>query len=170
MDEKEFWTKVTGLRAMKSVVIRILKSPEASKNKGFREMAEKFKDQIPSKNKDLEWNHDLKGFATRFEELESEYLSLYDWNRRLKETPETKSEKIEEKDFLKKEPQIKEGQVSLSLRGGARPGAGRKSLGVKRKVSIVLPAEDWEYIDSLVADKKFASVAEYFRHSTGLGL
>lgn len=79
-------------------------------------------------------------------------------------------EKEEKNRSSKKTPQIKEGQIALSLRGGARPGAGRKSLGVKRKVSIVLPAEDWAYIDSLVADKKIASVAEYFRHSTGLGL
>jgi hypothetical protein len=166
MEKKEFEKKITGLRAMKQIVARM----DSNKNKDFRKQAESFKAKIPNTNKNLDWTSESEGFAEWFNDLEDEYVRLSQWNSILKEAPGTKKEENGGKEGLKKTPQNKEGQVALSLRGGARPGAGRKSLGVKRKISIVLPQEDWDYIDSLVAEKKCASVAEFFRRSTGLGL
>lgn len=48
-------------------------------------------------------------------------------------------------------------------RGGKREGAGRKSIGVKKPVSITLPQEDWDEIDNLIKAGEFKSYAEYFR-------
>ncbi|WP_375102224.1 hypothetical protein ACDZ28_00035 (plasmid) [Paenibacillus sp. RS8] len=166
MEKKEFEKKITGLRAMKQIVSGM----DSNKDKDFRKQAESFKAKIPNTNKNLDWTSESEGFEEWFNGLEDEYVRLSQWNSLLKKASEIKKKENREKEELKKTPQNKEGQVTLSLRGGARPGAGRKSLGVKRKISIVLPQEDWDYIDSLVAEKKCASVAEYFRHSTGLGL
>lgn len=61
-----------------------------------------------------------------------------------------------------------EGQVILSLRGGKREGSGRKPViekGVVRKVSITLPAEEWEWIDELLKANEYRgkiSLAKYF--------
>jgi Arc/MetJ-type ribon-helix-helix transcriptional regulator len=66
---------------------------------------------------------------------------------------------------LEKAPEIKsaEGQVKMSFRGGARPGSGRKRMGRKEKVSLVLPDEEWEFIDELIRNGHAASRADYFR-------
>lgn len=48
-------------------------------------------------------------------------------------------------------------------RGGSRPGAGRKSLGIKKSVSISLPAEKWNEIDRLIQMGIYPSYSEYFR-------
>lgn len=68
-----------------------------------------------------------------------------------------------EKGDLKKGTENKDGQVSLSLRGGARAGAGRKAIGNSRKISITLPAEDWAHIDRLVEQGRVGSYSDYFR-------
>lgn len=60
----------------------------------------------------------------------------------------------------------KEGQVTLSLRGGKREGAGRKPVidkGIVRKVSITLPQEQWDIIDNMIDGVEIKSVAQYFR-------
>jgi ribosomal protein L37AE/L43A len=51
-------------------------------------------------------------------------------------------------------------------RGGKREGAGRKPAidkGVARKVSITLPEEQWEIIDSMIDGTNIKSLAHYFR-------
>ena len=63
----------------------------------------------------------------------------------------------------KKATEIKGEQVKLSFRGGARKGAGRPSKGVKKPVSITMPAADWEEIDRLIRMGEFDSYADYFR-------
>lgn len=40
---------------------------------------------------------------------------------------------------------------------------GRPSLGEKRKVSIVLPHEDWKYIETQIEEGSYSSIADYFR-------
>lgn len=71
---------------------------------------------------------------------------------------------------LKKGANIKDGQVSLSLRGGVRERAGRKPIGNSRKISITLPAEDWAHIDRLVEQGRVGSYSDYFRqlHNSSL--
>lgn len=51
----------------------------------------------------------------------------------------------------------------LPKRGGKRAGAGRKSLGVKKPVSITLPDEVWNEIDNLIQNGDYKSYADYFR-------
>lgn len=88
----------------------------------------------------------------------------------MKKEPEIKPEKTEEKQAMKEVPQIKEkdGQVTLSLRGGKRENAGRKPIGVTRKVSLTFPSEGWEFLDSKCGKgKEYASVSDYFRALMG---
>ena len=56
-------------------------------------------------------------------------------------------------------------QIKPTGRGGSRKGAGRKSLGVKRPVSITLPPEMWDEIDNLIQNEKFSSYADFVRSS-----
>lgn len=82
---------------------------------------------------------------------------------------EIKEDKKQKNMIKKKETKIKEGQITLSLRGGAREGAGRPSLGVKKAVSITLPQEEWDEIDYLIQVKnEFKSYADYFRYLLNL--
>lgn len=64
----------------------------------------------------------------------------------------------------KKETKIKDpNQTELSIRGGARDGAGRPSLGKKKPVSITLEESEWAQIDELIKKAEFKSYADYFR-------
>jgi len=47
--------------------------------------------------------------------------------------------------------------------GGRREGAGRKKIGITRKVSITTKEELWLRIDELIANNQYASVADYIR-------
>lgn len=47
--------------------------------------------------------------------------------------------------------------------GGARKGAGRKPVGVTKKISLTLPESDWEYIGHLLKQKKDLTLAAYVR-------
>lgn len=99
--------------------------------------------------------------AYRRGENESEIIKLID-------APENKQEMTQSISRTKKEPKIKEGQVTLSLRGGKREGAGRKAIGVTRKVSITLSEEIWASIDEqIAADPNIKNLAHYFRLSVG---
>ncbi|GIP38668.1 hypothetical protein J31TS4_19480 [Paenibacillus sp. J31TS4] len=45
-----------------------------------------------------------------------------------------------------------DGQVSFAFRqGGARKGAGRKAIGVTRKLSLTLPAKVWDELEAACA-------------------
>jgi len=58
----------------------------------------------------------------------------------------------------------KEGQLGFSFtRGGLREGAGRKGIGVTKKVSLTLPEELWERMES-ERDAKRLSRSEMIRH------
>lgn len=47
----------------------------------------------------------------------------------------------------------KEGQLLFTFsRGGPRVGAGRKAIGVTKKVSLTLPNDTWDEIEKLCAD------------------
>lgn len=49
----------------------------------------------------------------------------------------------------------KEGQLGfLFSRGGLREGAGRKNIGVTKKVSLTLTDDIWELLEKRCADKK----------------
>ncbi|WP_249930854.1 hypothetical protein [Paenibacillus polymyxa] len=54
--------------------------------------------------------------------------------------------------------------AKVEKRGGARKGAGRKSLGIKKSVTITLPQERWDTIDDLIKNGIFKSYPDYFRH------
>lgn len=80
-----------------------------------------------------------------------------------KKVSEIKKNEPLKKQEMKKETEIKEGQMKMDLRGGARPGAGRKSIGKRKAVKIALSLEAWEEIDNLIQSGHFPSYAEYFR-------
>jgi len=51
----------------------------------------------------------------------------------------------------------KEGQLGfMSTRGGLRVGAGRKNIGVTKKVSLTLTAEMWEKIEGNCTDNQLS--------------
>lgn len=58
-----------------------------------------------------------------------------------------------------------EKQSKVSKRGGSRQGAGRKSLGIKRPVTITLPEDVWKEIENqlIINGGNYKSYAEYFR-------
>jgi len=60
----------------------------------------------------------------------------------------------------------KEG-LNQKQRGGKREGAGRKSFGIKKPVSIALPQSVWDDIDSLIQTGQYKSYADFFRSATG---
>lgn len=47
--------------------------------------------------------------------------------------------------------------------GGARKGAGRKPVGITKKISLTLPESDWEYIQHLLTQNKDLTLAGYVR-------
>lgn len=59
---------------------------------------------------------------------------------------------------------IRQNSRGTKARGGARPGAGRPSIGKYRSVGMTLPDDDWGFIDQLVDKGEYSSRAEYFRH------
>lgn len=66
---------------------------------------------------------------------------------------------VEHKEEMKEEIEIKHN------RGGARVGAGRKSKGVRKPVSINLPPNDWDQINEIIESDTISvsSYAEYFK-------
>ncbi|MBP2112351.1 hypothetical protein BK146_02210 [Paenibacillus sp. FSL R7-0333] len=51
----------------------------------------------------------------------------------------------------------KEGQLGfMSARGGPREGAGRKNIGVTKKVSVTLTSELWEKVEQHCAEHKLS--------------
>lgn len=81
----------------------------------------------------------------------------------MKKVTVIKKDELPKKQEMKKETEIKEGQMKMDLRGGARPGAGRKLIGKRKPVKITLAPESWEEIDNLIQSGHFPSYAEYFR-------
>ncbi|MCV4233328.1 hypothetical protein OHJ21_19275 [Virgibacillus sp. LDC1] len=77
--------------------------------------------------------------------------------------PDVSVQTVTSENELKKETEIKTKEPEKPKRGGARTGAGRKSIGVKKPVSITLPQEDWNEIDNLIKAGEFKSYADYFR-------
>ncbi|NOU81546.1 hypothetical protein GC101_22035 [Paenibacillus sp. LMG 31459] len=66
----------------------------------------------------------------------------------------------------KKTGKIKDpNQTELPIRGGVRPGAGRKSKGVKKPITMAIPAEQWAYIDNLIQTKVYEGYADLFRNA-----
>ena len=54
-------------------------------------------------------------------------------------------------------------QKKMDFRGGTRPGAGRKSIGLNKRVAITLPAEEWAEIEKKKNAGDVESYADYFR-------
>lgn len=100
----------------------------------------------------------LEGF---FQELKGWYIGLQ--LLVVNKDAEIKTEESEKQDDLKRDADIKAEQIKISIRGGKREGAGRKSIGVKKPVSIALPEEKWLEIDNLIQSGKYHSYSEFFR-------
>lgn len=67
------------------------------------------------------------------------------------------------KDKVKVGVSTKDGQLGfLFTRGGLREGAGRKSTGITKKVSLTLTEETWQEIEKACEDQK-ASRSQVFR-------
>jgi hypothetical protein len=56
----------------------------------------------------------------------------------------------------------KSGSIAPSAKGGRRPGAGRKPIGVTRKLSLTLPEACWDEIDRQCSRGDY-SVSEVIR-------
>ncbi|WP_449603879.1 hypothetical protein [Paenibacillus sp. Marseille-Q9583] len=68
------------------------------------------------------------------------------------------------KDKVKVGVATKDGQLGfLFTRGGLREGAGRKSTGITKKVSLTLPENIWQEIEQACADQN-ASRSQVFRN------
>lgn len=48
-------------------------------------------------------------------------------------------------------------------KGGARSGAGRKSIGTRKHLQITMPDELWAYVDQQIAKGTFSGYSEMFR-------
>lgn len=71
--------------------------------------------------------------------------------------------KSNSKDKVKVGVSTKDGQLGfLFTRGGLREGAGRKSTGITKKVSLTLTEETWQEIEKACEDQK-ASRSQVFR-------
>lgn len=55
-------------------------------------------------------------------------------------------------------------QEKMDFRGGSRPGAGRKSIGDTKRLSITLPPGEWDKIDKLIQLGHAKNYADYFRN------
>lgn len=72
--------------------------------------------------------------------------------------------KSDAKDKVKVGVSTKDGQLGfLFTRGGLREGAGRKSTGVTKKVSLTLSEDVWQEIEQACADQN-ASRSQVFRN------
>jgi hypothetical protein len=58
---------------------------------------------------------------------------------------------------------MKDEQIAVTFRGGKREGAGRKKMGLSKKVTITLPEEEWEEISEMIKNGHAGSLSEYFR-------
>ncbi|RJG23295.1 hypothetical protein [Paenibacillus thiaminolyticus] len=96
----------------------------------------------------------------RFDLVESTLKKETEIKKEIKE--EKEKENLKQNDLLESDKKKKTKNKNTG-RGGARVGAGRPSLGVKKPVSITLPSDDWEEIDNLIQRKEFKSYADYFR-------
>lgn len=107
------------------------------------------------------WYSGIQFLMREKPEMKTE-IEIKDSEDSKKET-EIKQENELGKSTKKKETKIKGEQIQISIRGGRRAGAGRKSIGLKKPVSITLPEEVWNEIDSLIQGEKYRSYADYFR-------
>jgi sulfur relay (sulfurtransferase) DsrC/TusE family protein len=57
----------------------------------------------------------------------------------------------------------KDSQLSFSLRGGKREGAGRKKIGTTKRVSITLSNEHWEFIQRVHESRDHANLSMTLR-------
>lgn len=84
----------------------------------------------------------------------------------LKETVPIEQEEKPKSTRKKKTGKIKDpDQIELPIRGGVRPGAGRKSKGVKKPITMALPQEHWDYIDSLIQNGDYRGYTDIFRQA-----
>ena len=187
--------RITWLRKAKKAMLDIAKSDYAKDNLRFVSRAKQFAEKIPHRTNDyFAWSaYSPDGFTIMADELTAEYEYLNEWSNKLfdkwqsetigdlkketeiapandlgeKKTTEIKPEENSKMRNKKKTTEIKGEQLAISIRGGARPGAGRKSIGVKKAVSIALPEEAWQEIDSLIQSGEYASYADFFRRKAG---
>lgn len=142
------------LRQMRRDVKQQCQTDYAKLDDNFLKAANDFVKRIPAKDDDL--IQTIIKTNLNADDLRDEFISLLDWSTRLfeawckggtKKVTEIKyqdtPENIEMKKVTKKEGK---GQLSLSFRGGARPGAGRKRIGTTKTIKLTLPDDIWEII------------------------
>ncbi|WP_348623376.1 hypothetical protein ABFT51_20810 [Paenibacillus peoriae] len=174
MDQKEYLKKMVELRKKKSELLAYSREPWA--NKYLKKSVKDYASRIPVKNSDLPEINSPK-FETMMFLSESDYQILVARAKELKNeyktsmapigSPKPVSELVPDSGTPTPSEPVKndsEGkQMALELRGGRRSRAGRKSLGVKRTVTISMPELEWADIDDMVKRKEFKSQADYFR-------
>ncbi|MBY9082358.1 hypothetical protein [Paenibacillus sp. CGMCC 1.18879] len=104
---------------------------------------------------------DLKGWYTGLAVIQN---SSAEQVNVLKKVPKIKEEKPKTRQRKKKVTKIKDpNQSELPIRGGARAGAGRKSIGVKKHMALTMPQQMWDEIDNLIQKDGLSSYSEFFR-------
>jgi hypothetical protein len=137
-------------------IIKLNKVINRIKPENYIKRGKPFIDLIKSIDKSLNGDEALKSLYYKQPDVS---LQTETSENELKKEIEIKPTELKKK----KEAKIKPKEPEKPKRGGARTGAGRKSIGVKKPVSITLPQEDWEDIDNLIKAGEFKSYADYFR-------
>lgn len=177
MNQKEFLKEVAKLRTYKKAALALKEMKAPWLNHDMIKAIENIRREVPANNKDIKWDKDSNEFLIRYKEISAEYGYLTDlYETAMKDYQEKKyHEEIEIKATEIKQPEIQKSpkkkkvteikgeQLKLAIHGGRRKGAGRKTIGIRKPVSINLPAEIWERIDDLIKISDIKTYSEYFR-------
>lgn len=175
--EELYWKYIAEMRKMKAELNKMAEKIRASE---LKTAILKLAKEVPAKNEDLHYTWLDDNYALlRKTEIEGalEYFREQYEVQRHQEMLKYLDDKIAESELLQED---KEGQLNIVIeeksiemekivpeqngRGGKRKGSGRKSLGGRNiKLTLILPEEEWNYIDTLVAERHVDSRAAYFR-------
>lgn len=160
MLHKEMMEMITKLRANKRHLLAELEINEFL----LPELKQKIKawaKRIPARNSNIPWMAGIQ-FQAAYDEIREEYIYLVGQiDKAVNDYFAAKRVAEHVKAVTAANPNQ---EVEQPKRGGKRAGAGRKSKGVKKVVSIVLPQEVWDDIDNQIQnDADIGSYSQYFR-------
>lgn len=159
MTHAEMLKKVTDLRKIKRGLLADLEIYDYCMTDEIRAAIKTFAAKIPATNAKIAWIAGLN-FEAAYQELRNDAAHidmLLDKARNDYAAAKQLAEKVLEN--------VPAEEVVVEVkRGGKREGAGRKSKGVKKVVSIVLPQKAWDSIDNLIQEGgDIKSYGQYFR-------
>lgn len=155
--------KIKQIRILKTQLIELRKKPYVTKE--IKKWIDNFCKQVPSRDADLEYwlNINETAFKGRMQELENEHDYIQEQAQKLY-LPWVDSLTFDWSLRKKTEEELKKVPIIKKKRGGKREGAGRKQLGITKKVSITLTEHEWQEIEQQIEAGAVSSVSEYFRN------